>query len=68
MKWESPRSSRIVLKRTLKSVLKCGLDSTGSGEGPVTDYCKYSNGTSDSIRGKFIDYLSYYQLLKDSVP
>jgi hypothetical protein len=29
----------------------CGLDSSGSGQGPVADSCEHGNGHSGSIEG-----------------
>jgi hypothetical protein len=40
-------------------VRRCGLDSSGSGQGPVVGSCDYSNEISGSIkRGEFRDQLS----------
>jgi hypothetical protein len=49
---------------------RCGLDSCGSGEGPVAGCCEDGNEPSGSIRGEeFRDQLSDYLLLKeDSAP
>jgi hypothetical protein len=44
---------------------RCGVDSSGSGEGPLADCCEHGNETSGSIKGgEFLDYLSDYQLLR----
>jgi hypothetical protein len=35
---------------------RCGLDSSGSGYGPVTDSCEHGNEPLGSVkRGKFVD-------------
>jgi len=35
--------------------------------GPVVGFCEHGNEPSDSIKGgEFLDYMSDYQLLKDS--
>jgi hypothetical protein len=35
---------------------RCGLDSSGSGQGPVAGSCEHSNGHSDSIKiGEFLE-------------
>jgi hypothetical protein len=35
---------------------RCGLDSSGSGWGPVAGSCEYGNGPSGSIKyGEFLD-------------
>jgi hypothetical protein len=45
----------------------CGLDACGSGYGPVAGSCEHGNDISGSLRGgEFLEYLSDYQLLKDS--
>jgi hypothetical protein len=37
----------------------CGLDSSGSGWGPVADCCEHGNEPSNSIKGgDFLDWLS----------
>jgi len=37
----------------------CGLDSSGSGLGPVAGSCKYGNELSGSTKGReFLDQLS----------
>jgi hypothetical protein len=48
----------------------CELDSTDSVQGPVAGSFEHNNGPSVSIKdGEFLDYLSYYKLLKkDSAP
>jgi hypothetical protein len=30
---------------------RCGLDASGSGEGPVAGSCEHDNEPSDSVRG-----------------
>jgi len=30
---------------------RCGLDSSGSGEGPVTGFCQHGNEPSVSLKG-----------------
>jgi hypothetical protein len=41
----------------------------GSGEGPVVGSCKHSNEPPSSIKGgEFLDELSVYERLKNSVP
>jgi hypothetical protein len=47
-----------------------GLDSFGSGQGPVARSCEHGNELSGSIKGgKFLDGLSDYRLFKkDSAP
>jgi hypothetical protein len=49
---------------------RCGLDASGSGQGPMAGYDELGNESSCSIRGwEFLDRLSYCQLLKkDSDP
>jgi hypothetical protein len=49
---------------------RCGLDSSGSGHGPVVVSYEHGEKPSGSINGeKFLNYLIDYQLLKrDSVP
>jgi hypothetical protein len=43
----------------------CGIDSSGSGWGPVAVTCEESNEPTGSIKGGgFIDQLSDYQFLK----
>jgi hypothetical protein len=38
---------------------RCGLDSSGSGGGPVTGSCEHGNESWSSIKGgKFLDCLS----------
>jgi len=38
---------------------RCGLDATGSGQGPMADSCEHSNEPLGSIKGReFLDYLS----------
>jgi len=51
-------------------VLSCGLDSSGSGQGPVADSCERGNEPSSSIKGeKFLDWLRDYEFFKmDSAP
>lgn len=45
-----------MLKCVLNGVWDCGLDSSGSGHGPVTVSCEHGNETSGSVLdGKFID-------------
>jgi hypothetical protein len=35
---------------------RCGLDATGSGQGPMADSCKHGNEPSGSIQcGEFVD-------------
>jgi hypothetical protein len=48
----------------------CGLDSTGSGQGPVTDSSAYDNEPTGCIKcGDILGQLSNYQLLrKNSAP
>jgi hypothetical protein len=42
-----------------------GLDSSGSGQGPVAGPCENGNESSGSIKGgEFLDYLSDSWLLK----
>jgi hypothetical protein len=42
-----------------------GLDLSGSGYGPVTEYCKHSSGNSDFIQStEFFDKLSNCQVLR----
>jgi len=37
-------------------VTVCGLDSSGSGQGPVAGSCEHGNEPSDSIKGwEFLD-------------
>jgi hypothetical protein len=44
---------------------RCGLDSSGSGEGQVMASCKCGNGPSGSIKGgEFLDLLNDCNLLK----
>jgi hypothetical protein len=47
-----------------------GLDSTGSGQDPVTCACEHGNEPPDFIKGEvFLDQVSDYQVLKkDSSP
>jgi hypothetical protein len=41
------------------------LDLSGSGYGPVTDFCEHGYDTSDSVKGEeFINQLSDHQLLE----
>jgi hypothetical protein len=49
---------------------RCGLNTSGSGYGPVMDPCEYGNEILDSIEGReFLDQLSdNYVLKKDSAP
>jgi len=49
---------------------RCGLDPSGSGYGPVADFCEHGSEPSGSIKGgEFHGYLSDYQLVKkDSAP
>jgi hypothetical protein len=44
---------RIILKWISEGerVIKCGLDSSGSGEGPVAGCCEHGNESSSSITG-----------------
>jgi hypothetical protein len=50
-------------------VERCGLDACDSEQGPVVGCCENVNELSGSIKGgKFLDYLSDYYHLKDSVP
>jgi hypothetical protein len=38
---------------------ECGLDSSGSGQGPVAGCCEHGDKHSDSMKGEeFLDYLS----------
>jgi hypothetical protein len=38
---------------------RCGLDSSGSGCGPVAGSCEHGNETLRSIKGgEFLDYLN----------
>jgi hypothetical protein len=48
----------------------CGLDSSGSGEGPVTGSFQHGDETSVSLEGwEFRDELSDYQLpIEDCAP
>jgi hypothetical protein len=48
----------------------CGLDSSGSGHGPMVGSCEHGNELPSSIKGgEFLDQLSDNKLLKkDSVP
>jgi hypothetical protein len=40
-----------------------GLDSSGSGYGPVAGSCEHGNEPSGSIKvGEFLDYLNFYWL------
>jgi hypothetical protein len=40
---------------------KCGVDSSGSGYGPLAGCCEYRNEPLDSIKGsEFLDCLSDY--------
>jgi hypothetical protein len=40
---------------------RCGLDSSGSGQGPVVGSCEHGNYPSGSIKGgEFLDYVSDY--------
>jgi hypothetical protein len=41
------RNIRMDLRET---VVGCGVDSSGSGQGPVTVSCEYGNETSGSIK------------------
>jgi hypothetical protein len=42
-------------------MLRCGLDSTGSGYGTVAGCCKHTNEISGSITdGKFLNQLNEY--------
>jgi hypothetical protein len=42
-------------------VKSCGLDESGSGEGPVVGSCGNANESLGSIKGReFLDYLSDY--------
>jgi hypothetical protein len=44
---------RVVFKNGLRG---CGLDSSGSGQGPVTGCCEHDYGLSGSIKGReFLD-------------
>jgi hypothetical protein len=47
-----------------------GINSFGSGQGPLAGSCEHGNEPSGSIKGeKFVGYLRDYQLLrKGSVP
>jgi len=47
---------------------RCGVDSSGSGQGPVTGSSGHSNEPSGSIKGgKYLDWMSDCQFLgKDS--
>jgi hypothetical protein len=43
----------------------CGIDSSGSGQGPVVDSCEHSNKSSCSIKYcEFFEWLSNYWLFK----
>jgi hypothetical protein len=43
----------------------CGLDSSGSGYGPVAESCEHCNKSSDFIKvGEFPELLSDHQFLK----
>jgi hypothetical protein len=43
----------------------CGLNSSGSEQGPVASSCEHGNEPSASIKdGEFFDYLSKYKLFK----
>jgi hypothetical protein len=47
---------------------KCGLDSSGTGCGPVAGSCEHDNEPSGSIKAEeFLDYLSDYYLVKGYV-
>jgi len=38
---------------------RCGLDASGSGQGPVVGCCEHGNETSGSVKGgEFLDKLS----------
>jgi hypothetical protein len=40
---------------------ECGLDSSGSGQGPVAGSCEHSNEPSCTIKdGEFLDLLNDY--------
>jgi hypothetical protein len=40
-------------------MVECGLNSSGSGQGPVVGYCEHGNGPSGSIKdGEILDQLS----------
>jgi len=44
-----------------------GLDSSGSGQGPVVGTCKHGNEPLGSIKGRYW-LTDYYLLKKDSAP
>jgi hypothetical protein len=54
-RWED--SIKMYLKNN--EVRSSGLDSSGSGQGPVAGSCEHSNEALGSIKGKeFLDYLN----------
>jgi len=54
----------------VNKVGRCGLDTSGSGLGPVAGCCEHGNEPSGSVKGgELLDWLRDCQLLKkDSVP
>jgi len=47
----------IILQCVLgNGVWRCGLDSSGSGQGPVTDSCEHGDEPSGSIKGREISW------------
>jgi hypothetical protein len=45
---------------------RCGLDASGSGQGPEAASCEHDNEHWGSMKtGTFFDWLSVYQLLKN---
>jgi hypothetical protein len=65
-RWEDD----IIMDPRGNRVARCGLDSIGSGEGPVTGSCEHDNKPSGSVKGgEFLDKLRHCQLLnKKSTP
>jgi len=43
---------RIILKSIRTRTCECGLDSSDSGEGPVTDACEHGNRPSGSTKDR----------------
>jgi hypothetical protein len=54
--------------KIIHTVWGCGLDSTGSGRGPVMGSCEHSNEPPVFIKGgEFLKQLSNYKILKELV-
>jgi hypothetical protein len=49
-------------------MVSCGLDISGSGQGPVAGCCEHGDEPSGSVKGAiFLDQLSDCQVLKEDI-